>query len=67
MPRREATLLVKAAGDRPDRELKLVAEPRPRTLALEAVTLLDQIAGVLVVLGAAYLVWIRPTISGSAG
>ena len=60
MPRREATLLVKAAGDRPDREVKLVAEPRPRTLALDAVTLLDQIAGVLVVLGAAYLVWIRP-------
>ena len=60
MPGREATVLVKAAGERPDHEVKLVAEPRPRTLALDAVTLLDQIAGVLVVFGAAYLVWIRP-------
>jgi hypothetical protein len=60
MPDREATLLVKASGDQPDREIKLVAEPRPRTFALDAVTLLDQVGGVLVVLGAAYLVWIRP-------
>ena len=59
MPRREATLLVKASGQQPGREVKLIAEPRPRTLALDAVTLLDQIAGALVVLGAAYLVWIR--------
>jgi hypothetical protein len=60
MPGREATLLVKASGQQPGREVKLIAEPRPRTLALDAVTLLDQIAGALVVLGAAYLVWIRP-------
>ena len=60
MADREATLLVKASGDQPDREIKLVAEPRPRTFALDAVTLLDQVGGVLVVLGAAYLVWIRP-------
>jgi len=60
MPGREATLLVKASGEQPGREVKLIAEPRPRTLALGVVTLLDQIAGALVVLGAAYLVWIRP-------
>src|SRR5271170_2163416 len=60
MPGREATMLVKASGEQPGREVKLIAEPRPRTLALGVVTLLDQIAGALVVLGAAYLVWIRP-------
>ncbi len=60
MPGREATLLVKASGQQPGREVKLIAEPRPCTLALDAVMLLDQIAGALVVLGAAYLVWIRP-------
>src|SRR6202167_591758 len=60
MPGREATWLVNASGQQPGREVKLIAEPRPRTLALDTVTLLDQIAGALVVLGAAYLVWIRP-------
>ena len=59
MPGRAATLVLKAS-DQPAREVKLIAEPRPRTLALDAVLLLDQIAGALVVLGAAYLVWIRP-------
>ena len=60
MPGREATLLVKSSEGGPDREVRVVAEPRPRTIALDAVLLLNQIAGVLVVLGAAYLVWIRP-------
>ncbi len=60
MPGREATLLVEAAGDRPARTVTLIAEPSPRSIALNIVLLLDQIAGVLVVLGAAYLIWIRP-------
>ncbi len=60
MPGREATLLVKPPDGGPGRDVRVVAEPRPRTLALDAVLLLTQIAGVLVVLGAAYLVWIRP-------
>jgi hypothetical protein len=60
MPGRTATLLLKGAAGQPDREVALVAKPRPATLALNAVVLLDQIAGLLVVLGAAYLVWIRP-------
>ena len=60
MPGREATLLVRSSDGGPDREVRLVAKPRPRTLALDAVLLLAQIAGILVVLGAAYLVWIRP-------
>ena len=60
MPGREARLLVKAAENRPAREIVLVAEQRQRSVALDAVVLLAGIAGVLVVLGAAYLVWIRP-------
>ncbi len=60
MPGREARLLVKAAENRPTREIVLVAEQRQRSVALDAVVLLAGIAGVLVVLGAAYLVWIRP-------
>jgi hypothetical protein len=60
MPGRTATLLLKASAGRPAREVRLIARPPPRSLALHAVLLLDEIAGVLVVLGAAYLVWIRP-------
>ena len=60
LPGRQATLLLKSTAGEADREVRVVAEPRPRTLALDAVLLLTQIAGILVVLGAAYLVWIRP-------
>ena len=60
MPGREATLIVKASGGQSDREVRLIAEPRPPSVALDGVLLLDQVAGILVVLGAAYLVWIRP-------
>lgn len=60
MPGRAASLLVKPSGELPRREVKLIAKPRPRTFALDAALLLVQIAGILVVLGAAYLVWTRP-------
>jgi hypothetical protein len=60
MPGRQATLVIAPRGDSPVREVKLVAEARPRSFALDAVLLVQQAAGVLVVLGAAYLVWIRP-------
>ncbi len=60
LPGRTATLMIAAEGDRPAREVKLVAEPRPRSVALDIALALTLIAGVLVVLGAAYLVWIRP-------
>jgi hypothetical protein len=59
-PGREATLVLAPSSVRPAREVRLVAEQRPWSLALDAVLLLQQTAGVLVVLGAAYLVWIRP-------
>jgi hypothetical protein len=60
LPGREAALTIAAEDDRPAREVRLVAEPRPRSVAVDIVLALTQIAGVLVVLGAAYLVWIRP-------
>jgi hypothetical protein len=53
-------LLVKSADDRPAREVKIVAAPRPLSIAFDVLLALQQTAGVLVVLGAAYLVWIRP-------
>ncbi len=60
MPGREATLVVASASERPGREVKLTAEPRPTNRLLDVVIVLDTIAGVLVVLGAAWLVWTRP-------
>jgi hypothetical protein len=60
MPGREATLVVAAAAERLGREVKLKAEPRPTNRLLDIVIVLDTIAGVLVVLGAAWLVWTRP-------
>ncbi|MGH6798226.1 MAG: hypothetical protein ACREDI_07570, partial [Roseiarcus sp.] len=60
MPGREAMLLVAAAGERPAREVRLTAEPRPANRLLDVVIVLDTIAAILVVLGAAWLVWTRP-------
>lgn len=60
MPGRDATLVVASAGQRPKGEVKLTAEPRPTNRLLDIVIVLSTIAGVLVVLGAAWLVWTRP-------
>ena len=60
MPGREATLLIAATGERPAREVALVAAPRPSNRLLELVIVLETLAGILVVLGAAWLVWTRP-------
>src|SRR4029077_18224349 len=60
MPGREATLVVASTADRSEREVRLIAEPRPTNRLLDAVIVLDTIAGILVVLGAAWLVWTRP-------
>ena len=59
-PGLHVTLLVKASGDGPVREVTLIAEKVPLALSLRSVLLLDWIAGILVVLGAAFLVWILP-------
>jgi hypothetical protein len=60
LPGREATLLIAATVERPAREVALVAAPRPTNHLLELVIVLDTLAGILVVLGAAWLVWTRP-------
>lgn len=60
MPGREATLFIAAADERPAREVRLIAEPRPANRLLDLVVVLSAIAGILVVLGAAWLVWTRP-------
>jgi len=59
VPGREAPLVVAPAGERPAREVTLKAEPRPTNRLLDVVLVLDTIAGILVVLGAAWLVWTR--------
>jgi hypothetical protein len=60
VPGREATLIIAATSERPRREVTLVGEPRPTNRLLDLVVALDVIAGILVVLGAAWLVWTRP-------
>ena len=60
MPGREATLVIVSAAQRSRGEVKLKAEPRPADRLLDIVIVLDTIAGVLVILGAAWLVWTRP-------
>ena len=60
VPGRVGALKLMADGDRPAREVRLVAETRPRSVAGDLVLALTQVAGVLVVLGAAWLVWTRP-------
>ncbi len=60
LPGRTATLLLVAMEDRPARQIILVSEPRPRSRVLDLVLLLDQVAGIMVVLGGAWLVWLRP-------
>ncbi|HEY1779087.1 MAG TPA: PDZ domain-containing protein [Roseiarcus sp.] len=60
MPGREATLFLAPAADRPARELRFAAEPRPANPLLDLMIGLGTIAGILVILGAAWLVWTRP-------
>ena len=60
LPGREGTLLLEPTPDRPARQVTLIAQQRPPSVAVDFVLLLTQVAGILVVLGAAYLVWLRP-------
>src|SRR5271163_399488 len=59
VPDREARLIIAATDERPTREITVVADPRPDNRLFEVIVALDTIAGVLVVLGAAWLVWTR--------
>jgi hypothetical protein len=59
VPARSITLDVASPPDHP-RHVLLVAKERPSNFLKQAVIFLDQIAGILVVLAAAWLVWTRP-------
>jgi hypothetical protein len=55
-----AELIMAAAPGRPAREVEIIASQRPYNGWVLAVLLLDQVAAMLVILAAAWLVWTRP-------
>src|SRR5260370_38627334 len=57
---RRADLAIAATADKPARHIEIVAGTRPFTWWVALVLPLDQIAAILVVLAAAWLVWTRP-------
>jgi hypothetical protein len=61
LPRREATLYLAAEDGRPARDITLVAAQRPSNVLIRFIIALDQIAGLLVVIAGAWLVWSRPS------
>lgn len=60
LPGRPITIDLMAGDGRPARQVTLIAEQPPSNFLVRAVNLLCQIAGMLVVLAAAWLVWTRP-------
>ena len=56
----QAAFNLKAAGDRPARQITLIAAQAPANPFERFIVLMDQIAGILVVVAAAWLVWTRP-------
>ena len=60
VPGRSITLDLVPTTDRPARQVYLLAVERPTNFLNRAVLILDQVAGILVVLAAAWLVWTRP-------
>ena len=60
LPGRAVTIDLAAVEGRPARQVTLVAEQPPSNFLVRAVNVLCQIAGILVVLAAAWLVWTRP-------
>jgi hypothetical protein len=61
LPGRTVTFDLLAHGDQPARQVTLVAAQRPANFLVRAVNLACQIAGILVVIAAAWLVWTRPS------
>jgi hypothetical protein len=59
-PGRTITLSLAATPTKNAREITLTAEPRRPNWFVRGVLFLDQVAGILVVLAAAWLVWTRP-------
>lgn len=60
VPGATAALALAETSGRPADVVTVIARQRPTNWLRDLITFLDQIAGVLVVLGAAWLVWIRP-------
>ncbi len=60
LPGREGVVFVKATPERPAREVRILARPRDSNRLLQTILFVQQVAGVLVVLGAAWLVWRKP-------
>lgn len=60
LPGRQATLPLKATDGQPARQITLVGVQVPANPFERFVLLLDQVAGILVVVAAAWLVWTRP-------
>jgi hypothetical protein len=61
LPGTVVTLDLLAAEGRPPRQVTLIAAPRPANFLVRAVNMLCQIAGVLVIVAAAWLVWTAPS------
>jgi hypothetical protein len=61
LPGRVAVVDLVARHGQPERQVTLVAAQRPANFVVRAVLLLDQVAGILVVVAAAWLVWTRPS------
>ncbi len=61
LPGNAVTLELMAAEGRPARQVTLIAAQRPTNFLVRAVNLLCQIAGILVIVAAAWLVWTRPS------
>ena len=57
---RRGEFAIAAAADRPAQEIDILAKQRPYDGWVLAVLLLDQLAAILVILAAAWLVWTRP-------
>jgi hypothetical protein len=55
-----AELMLAATAERPARQAEIVAKERPYDGWVVAVLVLNQLAGILVILAAAWLVWTRP-------
>jgi len=55
-----AELALAATPERPARQVEIVAQQRPYSWWVVGVLALDQIAGILVILAAAWLVWTQP-------
>jgi hypothetical protein len=58
--RQHAELTLAASPERPTRRVEIVAKERPYSWWVVAVLVLDQLAAILVILAAAWLVWTRP-------